>query len=57
MSTNDSKGEKPTDDGPPAIAASVSQLNVNDGETIIYDRQNHQAWLQSDCAVEREAMA
>lgn len=28
-----------------------AELNVGDGEYVIYDRENHQAWIQSTEAV------
>jgi len=28
-----------------------AELNIGDEEFVIYDRQNHQAWLQSTVAV------
>jgi hypothetical protein len=31
---------------------SVSTLDIGKGETIVYDRQNSEAWIQSDFVVE-----
>lgn len=31
--------------------ARYAELNIDDEEFVIYDRQNHQAWLQSSVAV------
>jgi len=28
-----------------------AELNIGDEEFVIYDRQNHQAWIQSSVAV------
>jgi len=30
------------------------ELNIGDEEFVIYDRENHQAWLQSSVAVNAE---
>ncbi|MFC7132775.1 MULTISPECIES: DUF7331 family protein [Salinibaculum] len=35
--------------------AQYAELELSDS-TVIYDRGNHQAWLQSDGAVEARAM-
>ena len=29
-----------------------AELNIGDDEFVIYDRQNHQAWIQSTLALE-----
>ncbi|MFB6166596.1 MAG: hypothetical protein ABEJ31_15665 [Haloarculaceae archaeon] len=29
-----------------------AELRIGDDEFVIYDRQNHEAWIQSDVAVE-----
>jgi len=29
-----------------------AELNIGDEEFVIYDRENHQAWLQSSVAVD-----
>jgi hypothetical protein len=31
-----------------------AELNIGDEEFVIYDRENHQAWLQSSVAVTTE---
>ena len=31
-----------------------AELNIGDEEFVIYDRENHQAWLQSSVTVELE---
>ncbi len=31
--------------------ARYAELNIGDEEFVIYDRQNHQAWIQSSAAV------
>jgi len=28
-----------------------SELTISEGEVVVYDRQNHQAWLQSTVAL------
>ncbi|MFC7134206.1 MULTISPECIES: DUF7331 family protein [Salinibaculum] len=51
MSTN------ATDDGDAETAeerARYAELTIGDEEFVIYDRENHQAWLQSDAAVTAE---
>jgi hypothetical protein len=32
-----------------------AELNIGDEEFVIYDRENHHAWIQSTVAVEIEA--
>lgn len=32
-------------------ASRYGELTIGDEEFVIYDRENHQAWLQSDFAV------
>jgi hypothetical protein len=32
-----------------------AELNIGDEEFVIYDRENHQAWLQSSVAVSPES--
>jgi len=32
------------------------ELNIGDEEFVIYDRENHQAWLQSTVAVSTDEM-
>ncbi|MFT4947516.1 MAG: hypothetical protein ACI8TL_001760 [Natronomonas sp.] len=31
-----------------------AELNIGDEEYVVYDRQNHQAWIQSTVAVAAE---
>jgi hypothetical protein len=38
-----------------ADANRYAELNIGDEEFVIYDRENHQAWIQSTVAVEVEA--
>jgi len=33
-----------------------AELNIGDEEFVIYDRENHQAWIQSTVAVSAEEM-
>jgi hypothetical protein len=45
-----------TDDGDGMVAADeasdrYAELNIGDEEFVIYDRENHQAWIQSTTAV------
>ncbi|MFB6073661.1 MAG: hypothetical protein ABEJ89_01465 [Haloarculaceae archaeon] len=54
MSTN------ATDDVNEATDADQSsryaELNIGDEEFVIYDRQNHQAWIQSTVVLEVDAL-
>jgi hypothetical protein len=47
------------DDGsevsPPARRDQCVEIELESGELVIYDRENHRAWIQSDDAVELEA--
>lgn len=45
MSTNatDDTGDAPYDESEQRYA----ELNIGDDEFVIYDRENHQAWIQS----------
>ena len=54
----DPKPQSPSDDpdSPPPSAQRYAQLDVGD-QLVIYDRQNHQAWVQSDAAVSTDSMA
>jgi len=51
MSRNDSRA----DDGRPD--EQYDELEVANGDVVIYDVDNHSAWIQSDDAVSRESMA
>ena len=33
------------------------ELEIANGDVVIYDAENHRAWIQSDDAVPRESMA
>lgn len=33
-----------------------AELNIDDEEFVIYDRQNHQAWIQSTAVVAADEM-
>ena len=50
MSTNatDNTNEEATDDDQ---ASRYAELTIGDEEFVIYDRENHQAWIQSTVAV------
>jgi len=52
MSTNDSRADngRPDED-------QYDELEVANGDVVIYDVDNHSAWIQSDDAVSRESMA
>jgi len=43
-------------ESPPPSSQRYAQLDVGD-QLVIYDRHNHQAWVQSDAAVSVESMA
>ena len=52
MSTNaPDAGRTDGDDG------QFAALHVEDAAVVIYDRDNHQAWIQSDLAVALDGMA
>jgi hypothetical protein len=50
MSTNatDDTNEAPTEQS----AKRYAELNIGDEEFVIYDRENHQAWIQSSMALD-----
>ncbi|MBX0321521.1 hypothetical protein EGH21_00620 [Halomicroarcula sp. F13] len=50
MSTNatDNTSEAGTDDS----ARRYAELNIGDEEFVIYDRENHQAWIQSTLSLD-----
>lgn len=53
---NNQKAPPATAAQPPANPhARYADLDLND-ETVIYDRENHRAWIQSDASVEVTAM-
>ena len=33
------------------------ELEIENGDVVIYDTENHRAWIQSDESVERDGMA
>lgn len=41
----------------PDTAERYVALDTDDGETIIYDREDESAWIQSAFAIELDAMA
>ncbi|MFT4883433.1 MAG: hypothetical protein ACI8U4_000939 [Natronomonas sp.] len=62
----DTAREKPMsppleDDGsevsPPVRGDRCVEIELESGELVIYDQDNHRAWIQSDDAVELEAAA
>ena len=42
--TNDTRSEEP--------ARRYAELNIGDEEFVIYDRENHQAWIQSSTSLD-----
>jgi hypothetical protein len=46
--TSDERDESVTDG---AQASRYAELNIGDEEFVVYDRENHQAWIQSSVAV------
>jgi len=50
MSTNatDDTNDAQTEES----ARRYAELNIGDEEFVIYDRENHQAWIQSSMALE-----
>jgi hypothetical protein len=50
MTTN-ATDETDGDVGDDDQLARYAELNIGDEEFVIYDRENHQAWLQSSIAV------
>ena len=50
MSTNatDDTNDAPTEQS----AQRYAELNIGDEEFVIYDRENHQAWIQSSMALD-----
>lgn len=63
--SNDDPADEPSDAETPADERRSSGpdqsryagLCLADGEVIVYDRENENAWVQSDTAVESEAVA
>jgi hypothetical protein len=50
MSSNTSdRPDETVDDG--AQAPRYAELNIGDEEFVVYDRENHQAWIQSSVTV------
>ncbi|WP_302081021.1 DUF7331 family protein [Salinibaculum rarum] len=50
MTTNatDETDDRVTDDGQ---TNRYAELNISDEEFVIYDRENHQAWIQSTAVI------
>jgi hypothetical protein len=48
--------ERPTVDQDPEERDRYAELNIGDEEFVIYDRENHQAWIQSTVAVAADEM-
>lgn len=53
MSTNatDDMDEATNDDQP-----RYAELNIGDDEFVIYDRENHQSWIQSTVALDVDSI-
>ncbi len=49
MSSNTT--DKPDDSVAEEEQERYAELNIGDEEYVIYDRENHQAWIQSSVAV------
>ena len=43
-------------DGPPALSVQCAELFLESGEVVLYDMDNHTAWIQSDECVALEAL-
>jgi len=52
--TANTTDERETDGVDPGETDRYAELNIGDEEFVIYDRENHQAWLQSSVAVNAE---
>ncbi|MCU4800813.1 hypothetical protein SAMN05216559_2826 [Halomicrobium zhouii] len=53
MSTNATDDTNEATDGEQTRFA---ELNIGDDEFVIYDRQNHQSWIQSTVAIDVGSM-
>ena len=49
--------EDDTDDGLPARSGRWTDLHLENGEVVIYDVDNHNAWIQSDGAVDVDGVS
>ena len=49
MSTN---ATDDTNDATDGSARRYAELNIGDEEFVIYDRENHQAWIQSSASLD-----
>jgi hypothetical protein len=54
--TENGREEDPTDD-PDERTRRCVDLVLENGELVIYEAENHSAWIQSDGAVELAALA
>jgi len=52
---NQKRSPETADEPPVHPNARYADLDL-DGEVVIYDRENHRAWIQSDAGVEVTAM-
>lgn len=53
---DDLSADRPTDDTDGPERPRYATIALTRGETVLYDRRNPQAWLQSDAAVHPETM-
>jgi hypothetical protein len=44
-------GDTDSDDGP-----RYTDLELSDGTVVVYDRENPDAWVESDCAIDFAAL-
>lgn len=51
MANSNSGTDEPSTD-PPSTDEQFGAVTTSDGDTIVYDRTNSAAWIQSDYAVE-----
>ncbi len=55
MNEPESQSPSGAPDSPPPSGHRYAQLEVGD-QLVVYDRQNHEAWVQSDATVSVESM-
>lgn len=48
-----SDGDRDTDDGP---TRKYADIDLSNGSTVIYDTENHDAWIESTVAVDFSAL-
>ena len=59
MSAHDSRSDEDSHDEQTDSTETgrYDELEIANGDVVIYDAENHRAWIQSDDAVARETMA